>query len=111
VNCKDAVIEKLRKFRQEDVIISDHAEESALWRGLQKDEIRENIINPARLEYAIPQEAEKADEEKYECFFSYGEMLCHRYIIAISHKCVVCTVIAINRRWRPIAEKHAQAQV
>ena len=111
MNCKDAVIEKLRKFRREDIIISDHALGKAVVRSLNSDEIKENILNPVRLEYAIPQEAENAGEEKFDCFFSYGEMMCHRYIIAINHKCFVCTVMKIMRRWRNIAEKNAQAKV
>jgi putative IMPACT (imprinted ancient) family translation regulator len=111
VNCRESVAGKLKKFRREDIIITDHALGQAVVRGLDSNEIKENTLNHVRLEYAILQEAENAGEEKFDCFFSYGEMMCHRYIIAINHKCFVCTVMKIMRRWRNIAEKNAQAQV
>ena len=50
---------KLKSFKKEDIIISDHAEEQRIFRNIGEDEIKENIINPYRLEVAIQQKAEK----------------------------------------------------
>ena len=49
----------------------------------------------------------KEDEEKYDCYFDYSNTQCQRYVLALSKRCEVCTVIKINRRWQRIAEKNA----
>ncbi len=64
MNCKDELTEKLRKYKKEDVIITTHAEAQAIFRNISVEEVKENIINPARLCYAIKQEARKPGEEK-----------------------------------------------
>ncbi|MDI6736961.1 MAG: hypothetical protein QME12_00400 [Nanoarchaeota archaeon] len=100
--------EKLKKYRKEDIIITEHAYIRAVRRQISLDEVRENIINPTRLSYAVKQEAKNEYEEKYDCYFGYSKTLCHRYVIAINHKCIVCTIIKINRRWQRRFEKHAK---
>jgi hypothetical protein len=111
VNDKEKIIEKLRRYKREDVVITGHAWEAILWRDTTIAEVKENIINPVRLAYAIRQKSSNPNETKYECFFDYGEMQCHRYIIVLNHDCTVCTVMNIRRRWRHIAEKHAKTEV
>ncbi|MFH1072565.1 MAG: hypothetical protein V1743_04010 [Nanoarchaeota archaeon] len=108
MNYEDVVQEQLRAFRKEDVIITDHAFVQAIFRNVSIDEIKENIINPARLSYALKQDAAHAGEEKYDCYFGYSKTLCHRYVLVMNKRCIVCTVIKINRRWQHIAEKHAK---
>jgi hypothetical protein len=71
-------------------------------------EIKENIINPKRLYFARKQKVEKEGEEKYDCYFGYSKTQCHRYVLVINAKCIVCTAIKINRRWQHIVEKHAK---
>lgn len=100
--------EKLKLYKREDIIITYHAQKQAIFRGISPDEIKENIINPYRLQFAIQQKARKHDEEKYNCYFGYSKTQCHRYILVISKKCIVCTVVKINRRWQHILEKHAK---
>jgi len=97
-----------RKFREEDIVITDHALRQALFRSISLDEVRENIINPRRLVFARKQKARRETEEKYDCYFAYSKTQCQRYIITINKKCVVCTVIKINRRWQHMVEKHAK---
>ena len=110
MNYKELLLEKLPKYKKEDIIITNHAEEQAIFRSISLKEVKENIINPKRLAYAKKQEAEKVDEEKYDCYFGYSKTQCHRYILVINAKCVVCTVIKINRRWQHILEKHSKRQ-
>ena len=105
---KEDLKEKLKKYNKDDIIITDHAEEQAIFREISLDEVKENIINPKRLSFAGKQEAENEGEEKYDCYFGYSKSQCHRYILVIDGKCVVCTVIKINRRWQHIVEKYAK---
>ena len=107
-NYKDTLIGKLKKYKKEDIIITNHAQEQAIFRSIDLDEVKENIINPKRLYFARKQELEKESEEKYDCYFAYSNTQCHRYILVINGKCIICTVIKINRRWQHIAEKNAK---
>lgn len=100
--------DKLKRYKREHIIITNHAYEQAIFRGISPDEVKENIINPERLSFAEKQPAEKEFEEKYDCYFGYSKTLCHRYILTINGNCIVCTVIKINRRWQYRMEKHAK---
>jgi hypothetical protein len=93
---------KLKKYRFEEIIISNHAIERARFRSIDLDEVRKNIINPIRLIYASRQDALNIGEEKYDCYFDYGKNKCQRYVLIINSKCIVCTVIKINRKWQKI---------
>lgn len=108
MNYKDILIKKLARYKKEDIIITNHAKEQAIFRNIGLDEVKENIINPKRLSFAGKQKAEKANEEKYDCYFGYSKTQCHRYVLVINAKCIVCTVIKINRRWQHIIEKNAK---
>ncbi len=102
---REYLMEKLKKFRKEDVVISDHALIRMAQRQISEKEVIENIINPFRLKHVIKKEAVKQNEEKFDCYFDYGLNQCHEYILAINGKIVVVTVVKINRRWQKIAEK------
>ena len=108
MNYKDILKRKLIKYKKEDIIITDHARKQAIFRNVDLEEIKENIINPKRLSYAEKQKAEKEGEEKYNCYFGYSKTQCHRYVLVISAKCIVCTVIKLNRRWQHIVEKNVK---
>ena len=108
MNYKDLLVTKLKRYKKEGIIISLHAEEQALFRGISVSEVKENIINPKRLYFAIKQTARKDHEEKYNCYFGYSKTRCHRYVLIINRHCIVCTIIKINRRWQHLVEKHAK---
>lgn len=108
MNYKDTLIKKLKNYKKENIILTDHAEIQALFRNIDLNEIKENIINPQRLSYAKKQKAEKECEEKYDCYFGYSKNKCHRYILVINKECIVCSVIKIKRRWQHILEKNAK---
>ena len=108
MNYKDVLINKLKKYKKEDIIITSHAILQAQFRSIDLDEVKENIINPKRLDFAKKQKAEKSKEEKYDCYFGYSKTQCHRYILVINSKCIVCTVVKINRRWQHIVEKNVK---
>ena len=107
MNYKEQLIEKLKNYSKEQIIITNHAKLQAAFRQIDLDEIRENILKPKRLVYAERETAEKEGEEKYDCYFGYSKTLCHRYIIVINQNCIICTVIKINRRWQYKVEKNA----
>ncbi len=105
INYKDEIINKLKQFNKDDVIISDHALIRLKQRQITEAEIIENIINPKRLQYAIKQEADRPGEEKFDCYFDYSKTQCHRYVLVIKNKVIVVTVVKVNRRWQKIVEK------
>ena len=108
MNEKELLIHKLRIYTKEDIIFTDHALKQAIFRGIDLEEVKENIINPKRLVFAKRQKADKEGEDKYDCYFGYSNTQCQRYIIIVNAACIICTVIKINRRWQHMVEKHAK---
>lgn len=96
---------KLKEYKKEDVIITNHAEIQAYVREIDLEEVRNNIINPDRLIYAVKQKSKKEGEEKYDCYFAYSKTFCHRYILTINRKVIIVTIIKINRDWQKIIGK------
>ncbi|MBU0957733.1 MAG: hypothetical protein KKF56_02885 [Nanoarchaeota archaeon] len=96
---------KLRSYRKEDIIITDHAEVRAILREIDLEEIRNNIINPDKLVYVEEQKADKLNEEKYGCYFAYSEKYCHKYVLVINRKVIIVTIIIINRDWQKAIKK------
>lgn len=92
--------EKLSKHRKSEIIFTDHAELQAIVRDINLEEVKENIINPARLVYFKEQKAEKENEEKYDCYFAYSKHLYHRYVLTTNGKVIIVTIIKINRDWQ-----------
>ena len=58
-------------------------------------------LNKQTIEYILT----KLNEEKYNCYFSYSNKLCHRYILTINSKIIIVTIIKINRDWQKIINK------
>ena len=107
MNYKSILIKKLQKYQKKDIIITDHAYQQAVFREINLEEVKENIINPKRLAFARKQEAEEG-KEKYDCYFGYSKTQCQRYVLVVNSDCIVCTVIKINRRWQYVFEKNTK---
>ena len=107
-NRKDHVIEKLKKYTKDDIIMSTHGIKQTIIRPVSVEDITENLLNPKRLSYAFEEQAERAGEEKFLCYFRYSRRFCHCYVIVINAKVLVVTAYIINRRWQKEAEKHAK---
>lgn len=97
--------EKLRRYKREDIIFTDHALIRADFREIDLEEVKNNIIHPEKLVHAEEKEAEKSYERKYECYFAYSENLCHKYVLTINGKVIIVTIIVINRRWQRFIKK------
>ena len=108
MNYKDYVIDKLKNYDKNHIIITPHAQKQAIFRSIDLDEVKDNILDPKRLAFAGKQDAVKPNEEKFDCYFAYSNTQCQRYIVVFNDNCVVCTVIKINRRWQRIVEKYAK---
>lgn len=91
---------KLSKYKQEEIIITSHAELQAFIRDIDLEEVKANIINPDKLIYFKKQEAKHKNEEKYDCYFAYSKHLFHRYILTINAKIIIVTIIKVNRNWQ-----------
>ena len=96
--------EKLRKYKKEDIIITDHAKDQAKFRQIDLEEVKENVINPEKLVYVEEQQAKKEGEKKYNCYFAYSENYHHRYAFAVNGKVIIVTIIGINRNWQKAIE-------
>ena len=104
-NCSELLKEKLKQYSVEQIIFTKHALEQAIFRDVNLEEIKQNIINPFRLTYALSQDANNPSEQKYDCYFKYSNTQCQRYNLIVNHNCIVCTVIKINRRWQKQIER------
>lgn len=107
-NCKEYLIEKLKGYTKDDIIMSTHAIRQTMIRPVTIENIIENLLDPKRLSYALKEPAERAGEEKFVCYFGYSRRLCHCYVIVINAKVLVVTAYIINRRWQKEVEKHAK---
>ncbi|MEM4331038.1 MAG: hypothetical protein QW273_03465, partial [Candidatus Pacearchaeota archaeon] len=90
----------LKNYKEEDIILTKHAEFQAFVRNVSLKDIKENILNPSRLVYARQQESKKENEEKYDCYFAYSKHFYHRYVLTLNRKIIIVTVIKINRDWQ-----------
>lgn len=102
-NCKDEVLELLKEYNSESILITSHARIRMIQRQISEKEVLENIINPKRLEFS-----RKEKETKYDCYFVYSKTQCHRYVLVFQDNIIVVTVIKINRQWQLITEKKSK---
>lgn len=100
--------ERLKRYKENDIVFTRHANIQAYVREMDLNEIKNNILNPEKLVYYKQQRAERVNEEKYECYFAYSSTYYHKYVIIVDGKLIICTVIKINRRWQREAEKHGK---
>ena len=63
MNFKNILKEKLTKYKKENILITNQAEEQALFRNVDLDEVKENIINPKRLSFAEKQKAQNREKK------------------------------------------------
>jgi len=91
---------RLSKYSKKEIIVTNHAELQAFTRGVDLEEVKENITNPTRLVYVKKQNAKFKGEEKYDCYFAYSKHLYHRYALTINAKVIIVTIIKINRDWQ-----------
>lgn len=96
---------KLKSYSKKEIIITEHAELQAIVREIDLEEVKNNISNPGKLVFFEEQESKKMNEKKYNCYFSYSENLCHRYILTINGKVIIVTIIKINRDWQKIIQR------
>ena len=95
---------KLRTFKKEDIIITNHAKDQAEFRQIDLEEVKKNVINPEKLVYVEEQQAKKEGENKYNCYFAYSENYHHRYAFVVNGKIIIVTIIGINRNWQKAVE-------
>ncbi len=91
---------RLSEYKKSDIIFTTHAEIRAIGRGIDLEEIKENIIHPEKLVYAKKTDAKYKNEERYECYFAYSKTYCHKYAITLNRKVIIITIININRDWQ-----------
>ena len=92
--------DKLKSYDEKDIVFTSHAEIRALFRNIDLDEVKENIINPEKLVVFVEKEARSSHEKKYECYFAYSRNFCHKYVLTLNGKVIIVTIIIINRDWQ-----------
>ena len=55
--------EKLKSYKKEDIIFTEHSKLQAFIREVDLEEVKENVVNPTKLVYAKEQEAKYKNEE------------------------------------------------
>lgn len=90
---------KLKSYSKKEIIVTEHADMQAFVRGVDIEEVKENIVNPEKLVYAKSEIAKNKTEEKYDCYFAYSKNLYHRYDLVLNRKIIIVTIIKINRDW------------
>ena len=101
----DKVTEYIRKWMaklsKKDIIIDEHAFIRMIQRQIDSNEVKENIINSAKLIYA-----EEIGSNRYDCYFNRNKKNAHRYIIfKKKKKCIIRSVMNINRGLQRKVEK------
>jgi len=97
--------EKLKSYKNSNIIITDHAEIQALVRDISIDEVKENILNPNKLTYYEEQVSQNSNKKKYNCYFAYSKEFAHRYILILNRKIIIATIIKIERDWQRTINK------
>ncbi len=92
----DKFKEKLTRYNKKDIIFTSHAEIRALFRGIDLEEVRGNILNPDKLVAVLMNEG----KSKYGCYFAYSKTHCHKYVLVLNRKVIIVTIININRDWQ-----------
>lgn len=87
------VKKRLQELKVSDIVFTEYANERIALRDLSKSEIRDNLLFPERLVFAIKQKSLDPCEEKFDCYFHHGETKHHRYILILNKKCVVLTAM------------------
>ena len=108
MNYKDLLKKHIKKYSAQNIVISTHAQLRASKRGLDLEEIKNNLLNPKRLAFANRLGSEEDGLEKFKCYFAYSKTQCHIYVIKINKQAVIKTVIKINKRWQKRAEKNVK---
>lgn len=96
--------EKLKKYKEKDIIVTDHARKQAEVRRIDIQQVIQNVLSPDKLVFAEQQPAKNKNEEKYNCYFAYAKDYYHRYILVVNGKLLIVTIIGINRRWQKAIE-------
>lgn len=81
--------EKLKDYKKEDIIITEHADIQAIVRQINLNEVKHNILNPDKLVYVKEERSKTPNEEKYDCYFAYSKHLYHRYILVLNRVCLI----------------------
>lgn len=107
-NIKAEVTASLKRFKKEEIVFDDHARMQSAIRGIDREEVRQNLMDPSKMFFAREQEARGQNERKFDCYFGISKRWAHRYVIVINRKLLVITVIKVRKKWQKKVDKHAK---
>jgi hypothetical protein len=97
-DCKEEVAEKLKRYKSEDIILTNHA----IWRSLERDvdmeELKRDLLDPKELYAAQRLKAKGEREEKFKCFFKKSNRTTIIAVIVINLRILVITVTNRKRK-------------
>ncbi len=97
----------MRSYNFDKIIFTEHALLRAKIRNIKIDDVKRELTNPKELYYFEEQEAEFPNEKKFNLYFKHSNNYNHRYVIVINDKCIVVTVIRINKKIQRKVDKNA----
>ncbi|MBD3390247.1 hypothetical protein GF415_04845 [Candidatus Micrarchaeota archaeon] len=77
-------------------------------RGIDREEVMQNLMNPSKMFFAREQGAREQNEQKFDCYFGISKKWAHRYVIVINRKLLVITVIKVRKKWQKKVDTHAK---
>jgi hypothetical protein len=105
---KAEVAELLKRFKEGEVFFDDHARMQSAIRGIDREEVVQNLLNPSKMFFAREQEARGENERKFDCYFGVSKRWAHRYVIVINGRLLVITVIKVRKKWQKKVDTHAK---
>ena len=107
-DCKEYLIEKLKKHQIRGIIFTNHA----IWRSLERDvdmeELKRDLLDPKELYLAHRLTAKKEHEEKFKCFFKKSNRTTVIAVIVINKIILVITVTKRRRKLDKTVKMHAK---
>lgn len=107
-NVNEEVAALLKKARKEDILFDDHARMQSAVRGIDREEVIRNLLNPSKMFFAREQPARGENERKFDCYFGISKRWAHRYVIVINGKLLIITVIRVRKKWQKRVDRHAK---
>jgi hypothetical protein len=95
---------KLETYDENDIILKEHALIKCFQRGITKEMIVDNLLNPERLIDFIEEESKFIGERKFKLIFEQSRNKNFVIIIAVNKKLSVITSVIRYRKWiRPLS--------
>lgn len=95
----EEVRKKLKTYNENDIILKEHALIKCFQRGITREMIVDNLLNPERLIDFIEEESKFIGERKFKLIFEQSRNKNFIVIIAVNKRLNVITSLIRYRKW------------